>query len=99
MHFPVIWELRACGKSMKNRILSILNKMENIFHGQNLKLVYLTVYMMRMLARLLKNLNNVALCIPLNAQTLNPDHEIDTLFSVQSMKRLTKWHGRITNLF
>jgi hypothetical protein len=34
---------------------------------------------MLMLARLLKNLNNVALYTPLNAQTLNLDHGMDTV--------------------
>jgi hypothetical protein len=43
----------------------------------NLKLVNLTVYIKSILARLLKNLNNVKLCKTLNASTLNFNHKID----------------------
>jgi hypothetical protein len=35
--------------------------------------MYLTVYMKPMLTRLLKILNNVKLCAPLNTKTLNHD--------------------------
>jgi hypothetical protein len=49
------------------------------FHGKNLKLVYLMVYIKLVLTRLLKNLNNVELCRPIDVPSLNFDYEMDII--------------------
>jgi hypothetical protein len=45
----------------------------------DLKLMHLMIYMKSILACLLKNLNNVKLCTPLDVSTLNPDYKIDSV--------------------
>jgi hypothetical protein len=41
--------------------------------------MYLMMYMKAMLTRLLKNLNNVKLYTSLDALTLNPDHQMNSI--------------------
>jgi len=41
--------------------------------------VHLMVYIKLILARLLKNINNVKSCTLLDAQTLNHNHEMNTI--------------------
>jgi len=51
--------------------------------------VYLTVYMMSILTRLLKTLNNVSLYILLDVLILNSDHEMD----IKWRRSLSRVHG------
>lgn len=64
------------------------------FYSQDLKLMHLTVYMISMLVRLLKSLNNVISCQPLDAPTLNPSHEMDCL-----PYHYMYQHGKATQIF
>jgi hypothetical protein len=50
----------------------------SLFHDHDLKLVHLTVYM-KLILVLLKNLNSVKSCTPLDIPTLNHGHEMNTI--------------------
>jgi hypothetical protein len=47
--------------------------------NQDLKLMHLMMYMKSILARFLKNLNNVKSCTLLNGSTLNSNHKMDSI--------------------
>lgn len=59
--------------------LKWISSLERIRSSWNLKLVHLMVYIISMLTHLLKHINNVVSCTPLNIQTFNPNHKIDTM--------------------